>query len=1052
MGKKEEIYEELGEEIMMDEECSVASYDAVGALEYSKAEYGRVNLPFMSQVSGLSVSELLEALEGKYIWQDPVVYENTLDEEAGWLFEEQYFTGKWSEAMERAKEGHRKFGHFSKNIKALEQRKPEVVPFEQIYAPLGAVWTMDVCGAFVKDLLDLQEAPEIVEVDGEWHINDKVGEDSIKNRYTYGTRETSAMKNIKNILQGNISVSGKSKTEVFDALEKQQQIKNAFEKRVMRSKQMREHLENNYHQLLDYMTPKYNGSFLRLQDLNPEVVLYPYQKDAVARIIVAPNVLLAHSVGAGKTYEMIVGCHEKKRMGLSEKNLVVVPKSVLDATVKMHRYLYPQDKILVITPRNFTPQKREEMLQKIREEDYVAIYMAHSSFDKIKMSKKYYLSQVEYEIQKCKEALQKTMPKSFEEHVRKRALTKLLDKYWKIRMMPKGDGCSCYETLGITTLMVDECHNYKNITMEMRMDSVVGMHTYGSKKADEMLEKVHFTQNQGGSIVFATGTPLTNSLADLFVLQTYLQPEEIKKCKMAKFKQWLNTFAKQETSFEMDVDSQNFRFKVRFTHFHNLPELMAMFGNVCDFYNGTADASCPNFAGYTDVQVEKSEEQKAYIETLVERTENIRAKVVGRSEDNLLLVTMDGRKCALDIRLVMPEIEENGQCKITVCAEKVMELYREYPGTAQIVFCDSSTPKKSFNIYHELKKELLKYEILEEEIAFIHEGTTQAKRRSLLENLNAGKIRVMIGSTPKIGIGVNVQENLIAIHHLDIPWRPSDLVQREGRLIRQGNQNENVFILRYITEGSFDSYTWQIMENKQKFISSFLAGALQPDQRTEPDISEAVLKYSEIKALAVGNPLIKKRLEVANQVEHLRISQNQRKKQLMELETLIQESPQKIQKKKELIETIESDISHYKSQKKVISLEERERFGKEMLRAIGENVMKEEETRIGEYQGFDVILPRNMSQAYPYVVLRREQGGSYSVKMDGDRPLGCSRRLDHLLEQLSKRKEKQEEDHMLYWKNYKEAQADVKVGNPYEKQLEDKLIELSRIDEELEAS
>lgn len=1047
----EDTYEEQGEEIVAAEDFA-ESYDAVKALEYSKAKYGRVNLPVMSQISGFSISELIEELEGKYIWQDPEIYACSENEEEGWLFEEQYFQGKWSEVMAKAKEGQKRFGRFAKNIEALEKRKPEKIPLEQIAAPLGAGWTMEVCGKFIKELLDLEEEPELVEVDGEWFIDENVGETSIKNRYTYGTGETNAIKNIKHIFQGNASVSGKSKAEVLESLEKQQQIKSRFQKKIHHDSWMKEQLEEIYYQLLDYMVSTYEGSFLRLDDLNPDITLYPYQKNAVARIILAKNVLLAHSVGSGKTYEMIVGCHEKKRMGLSEKNLIVVPNSVLDATVKMHQHLYPQDKILAITPRSFTPQKRAEMLQEIREGDYVAIYMAHSSFDRIKMSKKYYLDQKENEIQKCKKALQEEAPKSLRERVLQRKLTKLFNEYWKRRMMPRDDELACFDTLGITTLVVDECHNYKNITMEARMDSVVGMHLTGSKKSDEMLEKVHFTQNKGGSVVFATGTPLTNSLADLFVLQTYLQPEELEKCKLQKFRQWLNTFAQQETAFEIDVDSQNYRFKVRFTHFHNLPELMAMFSNVCDFYSGVEESDLPVFEGYTDIKVEKSKEQKEYIEALVVRTENIRAKLVDRGEDNLLLVTIDGKKCALDNRLVNPESEGNANCKTAVCKGKIMEFYREYPGTAQLVFCDSSTPKKGFNIYDELKRELLRCGIPEEEIAFIHEGTTEAKRRKLIQDLNAGKIRVMVGSTPKIGIGVNVQENLIAIHHLDIPWRPSDLVQREGRLIRQGNQNERVYILRYITEGSFDSYTWQIMENKQKFISSFLSGALNPEQREEPDISEAVLSYSEIKALAVGNPLIKKRLEVANQAEHLRITQNQRKKQLMELETLIQEAPEKIAKKEEFIRIVDSDIEYYQNQKKVISMEEREHFGIELLKAVAENVMKTEETYAGTYQGFEIVLPRHMSEAFPYVILRREGGGNYSVKMDGNKPLGCSRRLDHVLEQLPKRKEKQEAEYLIYLKNYQDAKEDVKLGNPYVVQLEEKLKELNQIDEELNAS
>lgn len=1046
-----EVYEETRDEISVLEDYAV-TYDAVSALEYSKAKFGRVNLSVMSQISGLEIQELIEQLKGQYIWQDPKEYGISMEAEAGWLFEEQYFNGKWSHVMKSAQEANALYGRFAENIEALEKRKPAIVHAEQIYAPLGSVSAMGVCSSFIQDLLDLDEEPEMIEVDGEYFLNENVGENSIKNKYTYGTGDITAIKNIKHILEGKIPTSGRNKAEVLDGIEMQQQIKSAFQKKMMSCAEKRELVETEHNQLFDYMKPNFDGSFLRLDDLNSEVKLYPYQKNAVARMILSSNVLLAHSVGAGKTYEMIVGCHEKKRMGLSEKNLVVVPNSVLDATIKTHQYLYPQDEILAVTPRNFTPTRRKEMLRKIREGNYVAIYMAHSSFDRIKLSKKHYLGQKEEAIRECKSAIEAAGEKTFRGRVLSKKLTKLQNEFWKIRMRPYDDELSCFESLGITTLVIDECHNYKNITMQACLDGVVGMHLNGSKKSDEMLAKVHFVQEEGGSIVFATGTPLTNSLADLYVLQRYLQPEELKKCKIEKFSQWLNTFVQQEVAFEIDVDSQNYRFKVRFTHFHNLPELMSMFANVCDFYDGSDKSVLPEFEGYTDITVPKTGEQKEYIENLVTRTENIRSKAVKQSEDNLLLVTIDGRKCALDIRLVKPELKVTGISKTIVCAEKVNELYHDYPGTAQLVFCDSSTPKKTFNIYDALREELMKYEIPQEEIAFIHEGTTESKRRELIQNLNAGKIRIMVGSTPKIGIGVNVQENLIAIHHLDIPWRPSDLVQREGRLIRQGNQNNHVYIFRYITEGSFDSYTWQIMENKQKFISSFLSGVLNPEQREEEDISETVLDYSEIKALAVGNPLIKKRLEVANYIEHLRISLNERQKQLKALETIIEEAPEKMAKKEKLIRGVSDDMEYYQSQKKIISMEERETFGKRLLQEVAANIMKPEEKMFEVYQGFNIVLPPNMSERYPYVIMRRENGGSYSVKMDGNKPLGCSRRLDHVLEQLPKRKETHEEDYWICQKNYQDAKADIQRGNPYRKQLEEATYELHQIDEELNAS
>jgi len=436
----------------------------------------------------------------------------------------------------------------------------------------------------------------------------------------------------------------------------------------------------------------------------------------------------------------------------------------------------------------------------------------------------------------------------------------------------------------------------------------------------------------------------------------------------------------------------------------------------------------------------------------VERTERVRTGKVAMHEDNMLQITMDGRKCALDIRLVMPEVKNrDGMCKTRACAEKVVEMYHKYPTKAQIVFCDMSTPKESFNIYDELRLQLAKLGVPKEDIAFIHEGTTPLKRSKLLKNLNDGRIRVMIGSTQKLGTGVNVQKNLIAEHHLDIPWRPSDMTQREGRIDRQGNVNEKVYIFRYITEGSFDSYMWQKLELKQRFISSMLSGALDPSHREEQDVSHVELNYAEIKALALGDSRIKDRVEKANQVEHLRISCQQRRKEMRKLWELVEQLPEKIAKKEHFIEIVEGDIEHYALHRGTISMEERDSFGVELLEALENNVMHQEDRVFDWYQGFEVVLPKHMTQEKRYVLLCRKSGGTYHVKMDGDRPLGCSRRLDFVLENLQKRKNKHETDKIAFIDDYQEAKKNLETGNPYEEELTLAKKELEQIDIELNA-
>ncbi len=414
---------------------------------------------------------------------------------------------------------------------------------------------------------------------------------------------------------------------------------------------------------------------------------------------------------------------------------------------------------------------------------------------------------------------------------------------------------------------MDESHNFKNITIASETGRMAGIHTKGSMKCDEMMQKVQFTRSRGGRVIFATGTPLVNSISDVYAIQRYLQPEQLELLHLSGFDEWISTFAKRQAGFEIDVDSQNFRVMTRFSGFHNLPEMSNLFGSVCDFYSGeNSGMGLPECAGPIDVVTEKSREQEEYIELLVLRTEMIREKLLDPAEDNLLKVTQDGRMAALDIRLVEKLAAPDQQgTKVYACAKQVYACYLGHPGTAQLVFCDVGTPGKGFNMYAELKELLVEFGIPGREIAFIHDAVSEKAKKRLFADVNQARIRVLVGSTQKLGIGVNVQERLVAIHHLDVPWRPADMTQREGRLIRQGNRNPEVFIYRYITAGTFDAYSWQILENKARFISQFMKNALTG--REAEDISDTVLTYAEIKALAVGDPLIRTRVEMANRLE-----------------------------------------------------------------------------------------------------------------------------------------------------------------------------------------
>lgn len=1055
-----------GENVLPEELCTPED-----GLIRCRNKYGRVVPGYISRMSGMPAEDCMKILEEKSaVFPDPQYYGGEDASKTEWLLPDVYGRGNLHNKLCEAEDMNRRYdGRFAGNIRFLKSRLPDVPLTEEIHISLGATWIpTDYYSSFIRELLEMSRKPDITynEFLGKYLVSGS-GANVVLNNYTYGTIRMSAMKIIEATLNTRtIKVCDAipswdrndneyviNQDETLAAQEKQRLIFEAFDQWIHSDRERLERLTEIYAEKFCYSLEKYDGSWMTIPGKNPDIQLYEHQKNAIARIVLSPNSLIAHDVGTGKTYVLICSAHELHRMKLCEKIMIVTPNNVLDATVKAHRSLYPDDEIFAIYPKDFSASKRHETLDKIKNGNYTAIYMAYSSFDMITMSGKFYLDKKRREIHQCSVAIDMAENRA-ERNALKAEHKKLTKEYNKLRENFENKEEACFDNLGIDALFVDECHNYKNISLKSRTGNIVGMHARGSRKCDEMFEKVHWVQRQGGRIVFATGTPLTNSLADLYVLQLYLQKEEMELCGISKFNEWITTFCEQDTSFEIDVDSQNFRFITRFSRFHNLTELMSMFSSVCDFYHsGKEDFLLPDFDGYEDIVVEKSKKQAEYIRGLAKRTEDIRAHMVNRKEDNLLKVTTDGRKCALDFRLVAEKeqacTEDN---KTTACAKKIVDICRLYPDTSQIVFCDCSTPKAQFNIYDELKKQLLNFGLAKEDVVFIHDGTTESKRRKLLQDLNDGRIRVMVGSTVKLGIGVNVQENLIAIHHLDVPWRPSDMVQREGRLIRQGNKNKQVFIYRYVTEGSFDSYTWQLLENKQKFISSFLSGTLDPTHREEGDIADTVLNYAEIKALAIGNPLIRKRVEVSNHLEHLRIAQRQRRKQLAELQDLMYSLPNKMRKQRELAMIVSADEVFYKKHKVSMSRNEREEFGAELLAALAGNVMQEKERVFDWYQEFDVVLPEYMPADRPHVILRREGGGSYMVKMGGGSAIGCSRRLDHILNGFPAIREKHMNELKALKRQLKEAETELEKGNPYDELVLQTACKLEQIDNRLKVS
>lgn len=1060
--------EESGELPELPEEKRVSLEDGFWL---TRNRYGYLNLDYWASITGYTVDQVLTLARGKLIWRDPARFElSGGDKYAGWLPKEQFLMGNRIKKLKDAERLNFAAGDFEEEIRLLKENLPDEVSGEDIHVNLGSTWVLSIDGfiaGFIGELLEMRIPPE-VSYDGyrgRWHIECKSLPTYVLNNFTYGTTDMSAVLIIEHKMNAiplkaftqiwrwekNASDSVLNPAGTLALQEKGRLIDERFQAYCHGDRRNEELLQEAFMNQYGYGLCTFDGSHFTFRDISEKISMFKNQKDAVAHALASPNVLFADKVGSGKTIEFGCSVHELLNMGLVRKALIVVPNATLDAVYRVYTDLFPMDSVLLVRPqKEFSAARRKDTLEKMKTADYQVIFMAYSSFDMIRMTKKYAFAKKDRELRQCRIQMENAPT-----YQQKRKLETMYNRMQKrIKKYKESfidSETACFDTLGFDMLVVDEAHNYKNISLEYSGDSIVGLHALGSKKADNMLEKVEYIQKQRGRVIFATGTPITNSLSDLYVLQRYLQPDELKICNIYHFKDWINTFCEEETAFEIDVDSKNWRFATRFSRFHNLTELMCMFSEVCHFYQGSAEEpGLPTFNGYTNVMVKRSEEQKAYIDALAERTEAIRNHEVDRTEDNYLKVTVNGRQAAMDIRLVCRDADVGKvETKIRVCARNMTHMYFEFQDKTQIAFSDMSTPKAGFNIYDELKRELVKQGVRAEHIMFIHDADSEKKRAKAEKDFNEGKIRILIGSTQKLGTGVNVQERLIAVHHVDVPWKPADMIQREGRLLRRGNTCEEVFVFRYITEGSFDAYTYQILENKQKFIAQFLSGSLTAVHRDESDCADTVLTYAEVKALAIGNPLLKKRVELSNELEHARINQRQKKKELINLEELLIRMPEQLEQRRRFIADIQSDIFYYKEYKEPVNREERLSFGEELLLALKGNVMQEKERYFAEYQGFAVMLPKYMEIDKPYVRLKRKGGNQYQVNMNTDKLLGVCQRLDYLLEHLPQRLNRHNEKLNELMKQQNQARSDIAFGNMYDEKVKRLAEQLKEIDEKL---
>ena len=808
-----------------------------------------------------------------------------------------------------------------------------------------------------------------------------------------------------------------NKEETAAAIEKQKELRREFENWVWRDKKRSDELIRIFTEKYGTIRARqFDGSFLTFPGLNPEFRLHPYQKNAVARIIFTDNTLLAHDVGAGKTCVMIAAGQELRRMGVSKKNMYVVPNNITGQWKSDFTYLYPDAKILVVEPGHFKKENRQKVLQQIRDEDYDGIIIAYSCFEQIPLSKSFYVTKLKDEIARIDAEIGK---KTRVPHKLWDARKKLTDELYDLTSEGVSPFGITFDELGITRLFVDEAHNFKNVPINTKTDNVLGINAAGSKKCQDMLDKVRHVQkkNDGKGIVFATGTPITNSITDAYIMQYYLQPAKLALMDIESFDAWIGLFGERVTEFEIDVDTSTYRLASRFAKFHNLPELTSMLASFANFHRTGEDADIPDFDGYSDILIPKTFEFGQYLEQISERADNVRNRRVSRTEDHMLKITGDGRKAALDLRLVEKRAVFSCDSKVARCARIAAEIYHKTSGDkcAQLIFCDTSTPKDKFNIYDELKNLLGVHGVPEDAVAYIHDAATDKKRESLFKSVREGRIRILIGSTFKLGLGVNVQERLIAIHHIDVPWRPADMTQREGRILRQGNTCEKVYIFRYITEGSFDAYSWQLLETKQRFICDLLSGVVA--EKSSEDINGIVLNYAEVKALAVNNPLVKERVETRNSLSKYQALQRKLVESRMRLADELNGIPALIRDQETKIAQCRKDINlravwerdHLpvpdpeltpeKAEKKILA-EQKERrriFREELAAAVRDNDMEVKERFFKSYRGFDLFLPANMAKDKPFIRIRNN--GEYRVEL-GDTEVGNLQRIDNFLDTL----------------------------------------------------
>ena len=1059
---------------------------AAEALAVSLAEKARIDMDYMMELTGKTEEEIFEDLKG-VIFLNPM-HDYGADTRPKYLPADEYLSGNVREKLDWARRSAELYpDEYTVNVEALERVQPVDLTASEISVRLGSTWVPpEVFEEFMFELLDTPWYAQrnirihFAQITGEWNVEGKsYDRSSVKAYNTYGTDRINAYKIIEQTLNlkdvrifdyvedenGNKKpVLNKKETAIAQA--KQEQIKQAFQDWIWKDQDRRERLCKLYNEKFNSIRPReYDGSHLGLVGINPEITLRPHQLNAVARGLYGGNELLGHVVGAGKTFTMVAIAQESKRLGLCHKSLFVVPNHLTEQWAAEYLQLYPSANILVATAKDFEAKNRKRFCGRIATGEYDAIIIGHSQLEKIPLSfgrQCYYLEQQRDEIMEGIMEMKQNKGDRFSIKQLERSKIQIEAKLDKLNDQSRKDDLVTFEELGIDKLFIDEAHYYKNLAAFTKMRNVGGISQTEAQKSSDLYMKIRYLDELTGGrgVCFATGTPISNTMVEMFTMQKYLQYNTLKSNGLIHFDSWASTFGETVTAIELAPEGTGYRAKTRFSRFFNLPELLVMFKEVADIQ--TADMlnlPVPK-ANYHSVVLKPSEYQKEMVDGLAERAEKVRNGMVNSSEDNMLVITNDGRKLALDQRLINPMLPESETGKVAACVQNVFEIWQRTSEqrSTQMVFCDLSTPHNDgqFNVYDAIRDKLIERGIPAEEIAYIHSAGTEAKKKELFGKVRSGQIRVLIGSTQKMGAGTNVQKKLIALHHLDCPWRPADLQQREGRIVRQGNENLEVDIFTYVTEGTFDAYLYQLVESKQKFIGQIMTS--KSPVRSAEDIDETALSYAEIKALCSGNPKIKLKMDLDVAVSKLKLLKANHLSQIYSLESDITHYyPRQISEAEQMIEGYKKDIERRDQNTKpnedgfspmVVegkTFTEKKAAGSAILEAC-KAMTSPDAVPLGQYRGFDMeLFFEKLSREYR-LTLKGSVQMTVSLGMD---IYGNIQRIDNALDGMESRMKDKEASLKRSRQQLETAKAEAQRPFPQEDELKEKQAQLDELNIEL---